>query len=102
MNISKFLKLMTTIFIVLILLTASSVYHLNISFMKERTAVSRQAEFKQLGIDLADASDYLTNEARRYVQFGEKTYYDNYWKEVNETKTRDKVVSRLKELNAPK
>ena len=102
MSISKLLKLMGGIFMVILLMTASSVYVLNVSFGKERTAVSRQAEFKQLGIDLASASDYLTNEARRYVQFGEKTYYDNYWREVNETKTRDKVVQRLKELNAPK
>lgn len=102
MSISKLLKLMSGIFMIILLMTASSVYVLNVSFGKERTAVARQAEFKQLGIDLASASDYLTNEARRYVQFGEKTYYDNYWREVNETKTRDKVVQRLKELNAPK
>src|SRR5690606_15772782 len=28
-------------------------------------------------------------------------HYDNYWREVNETKTRDRVVARLKELGAP-
>ena len=67
----------------------------------ERKAVERQAEFKQLGIDLANASDYLTNEARRYAIFGEKIHYDNYWREVKETKTRDRVVGKLKELNAP-
>ena len=63
--------------------------------------MQREAEFKQLGIELATASDYLTNEARRYVQFGDKAPYDNYWKEVNETKTRDHVVARLTELKAP-
>jgi hypothetical protein len=54
-----------------------------------------QAEFKQLGDDLGNASDYLTNEARRYVQFGDKEHYDNYWREVKETKSRDRVVARL-------
>ena len=102
MSISKLLKLMSGIFMVILLMTASSVYVLNVSFGKERTAVARQAEFKQLGIDLASASDYLTNEVRRYVQFGEKVHYDNYWREVNETKTRDRVVQKLKDLNAPK
>lgn len=102
MRISKFLKLSAAIFLVLSILVGSSVYYLNICFKKEREAVSRKEESKQLGIDLVNASDYLTNEARRYVQFGEKIHYDNYWKEVNETKTRDKVVQRLKELNAPK
>ena len=55
-----------------------------------------QAEFKKLGDDLGNASDYLTNEARRYVQFGDKEHYDNYWREVKETKTRDRVVARLR------
>ncbi|GLC82361.1 methyl-accepting chemotaxis protein [Lacrimispora brassicae] len=71
------------------------------SFLGMRAAEERKAEFKQLGIDLANASDYLTNEARAYVQFGDKVHYDNYWREVNETKTRDKVVERLNELGAP-
>jgi methyl-accepting chemotaxis protein len=72
------------------------------SLEAERLAVVRKAEFRQLGLDLAGASDYLTNEARRYTIFGTKSHHDNYWREVNETKTRDRVVQRLKELGAPK
>lgn len=71
------------------------------SFEKMKVAEQRKLEFRQLGFDLSNASDYLTNEVRAYVQFGDKVHYDNYWKEVNETKTRDKVVARLKELGAP-
>jgi len=74
---------------------------MNRSLDAERAAEHRQAEFKQLGIDLANASDYLTNEARQYTIFGDKVHFDNYWREVNETKTRDHVVARLKELGAP-
>ena len=68
----------------------------------ERLMVSQQAEFRQLGVDLANASDYLTNEARRYTIFGDRAHHDNYWREVKETKTRDRVVARLRELGAPK
>ena len=64
-------------------------------------AEERKTEFKELGIALANGSDYLTDEVRRYVQFGDKVHFDNYWREVNETKSRDKAVIRLKELNAP-
>ncbi|BEU86927.1 methyl-accepting chemotaxis protein [Selenomonas sp. TAMA-11512] len=71
------------------------------SYQNVLTAETRKTEFKSLGIELADASSYLTNEARSYVQFGEKAHFDNYWRAVNETKTRDHVVARLKELNAP-
>jgi len=101
MKISSFLKLNVATLGVLIISIVISLVLLNQSFKEEKLATSRQAEFKQLGIDLASASDYLTNEARAYVQFGDKVHYDNYWKEVNETKTRDRVFSRLKELNAP-
>ena len=62
----------------------------------------RKSEFKELGITLANGSGYLTDEIRRYVQFGDKVHVDNYWKEVNETKSRDKAIERLEELNAPK
>ncbi len=101
MKISKFLKIMGAIFTVIILANIFSVYSLRQSFKNERLTIERQKEFKQLGIDLRNASDYLTNQARRYVQFGEQKFYDNYWKEVKETKTRDHVVERLKELGSP-
>ncbi|MDQ1910413.1 methyl-accepting chemotaxis protein [Paenibacillus sp. GD4] len=101
MKISKWLKIVGVIFSFLAVLSIGSAFMLRTNYILVLEAVQRQAEFKQLGFDLANASDYLTNEARAYVQFGDKKHYDNYWKEVNDTKTRDKVVSRLKELNAP-
>ena len=36
-----------------------------------------------------DGSAYLTNEVRAYAATGDKTHYDNYWKEINEWKNRD-------------
>ena len=71
------------------------------SFKDLVKAEERKAEFKELGIALADGSKYLTDEVRRYVQFGDEVHFNNYWKEVNETKSRDSVITRLKELNAP-
>ncbi|PID28978.1 MAG: hypothetical protein CSB55_02615 [Candidatus Cloacimonadota bacterium] len=72
------------------------------SVKRERTAIVRRSQYKELGEMLSDASDYLTAQARQYVQFGEKKYLDNYWREVNETKTRDHVILRLKEMNTEK
>ncbi|WP_309119109.1 methyl-accepting chemotaxis protein [Paenibacillus sp.] len=101
MKISTLLKTMGIVFLLLGGSLSFSVWQLQSDYSDVRDAVSRQGEFKQLGIDLADASDYLTNEARNFVQFGERKHYDNYWREVNETKTRDRVVERLKELGSP-
>ncbi|MGG3280251.1 methyl-accepting chemotaxis protein [Paenibacillus solani] len=102
MRISTWIKAMSGVFILLIVLNGISVYSLQKSVANERETVKMQAEFKQLGIDLASSSNYLSNEVKAYVQFGEKVHYDNYWKEVNETKTRDHVVESLTALDAPK
>ncbi|GMX64857.1 hypothetical protein Elgi_41260 [Paenibacillus elgii] len=101
MKISSWLKVMGGLLLVLSLLNWFSVSKLEDGIAQERLAVQRQAQFKQLGFDLKNASDYLTEEMRRYVQFGDKKHYDNYWKEVNETKSRDKVIEQLKALQAP-
>ncbi|SQC02974.1 HAMP domain-containing protein [Clostridium tetanomorphum] len=102
MYISKLLKLISRVFMLLIVILIGIIYYLNVSYNEQSETVNLQIELKQLGNDLAAASDYLTDQARRYVQFGEEEYFTNYWKEVKETKTRDKVIERLKELNTPK
>ncbi|HEV7370078.1 HAMP domain-containing methyl-accepting chemotaxis protein [Arenibaculum sp.] len=68
----------------------------------ERQAERERTEYQQLALDLASASDHLTNEARRYTIFGDRQHFDNYWREVKETATRDRVVARLAELGAPR
>lgn len=49
-------------------------------------------------ISLREGSQYLTTEIRAYAATGDKTHYDNYWKEVNETKTRDHAIERMKKI----
>ena len=71
------------------------------SFKDLLASEQRKSEFRDLGLTLADGSKYLTNEIRAYVQFGDKVHLDNYWKEVNETKSRDYALERLIELGAP-
>src|SRR3569623_310256 len=75
-----------------------SAYHINKALQEERNAILRQKEFKQLGIDLGNASDFQTNAVRQYVVTTDRTYLDSYWKEIDVTKTRDRVLSRLKEM----
>jgi len=102
MRASLATKLSSMVAIGLAAITGASLWLADASIESERRAVARQAEFKQLGNDLATGSDLLTNEARRYTIFGEKKHYDAYWREVNQTKTRDRVVQRLTQLGAPK
>ena len=53
------------------------------------------------GFMVSKASDYLTTQARLYATTGNKEYYDNYWNEVNNTKSRDKAVESLVRLGVP-
>jgi methyl-accepting chemotaxis protein len=100
-RISSVSKLIYGVMFGLALITITCQWLAHREVVAERVAIQRQMEFKQLGLDLAAASDFLTNAARRYSVFGEQVHYDAYWKEVKETKTRDRVVSRLSELGAP-
>jgi len=88
-------------FLILALLLGGSVYYLDNAIQEEQNAVARQAQFKQLGIDLADASDYLTDEARKFAVTSNLKHLQNYWEEIEVTQTRDNVLITLKELNAP-
>ena len=63
-------------------------------------ALKHQVELRLLGEQLAKGSGYLTAEIRSYVQFGNKLHYDNFWREVNKTRSRDIAVQRLKNLKA--
>lgn len=94
-------KLMVVVVCVMSFAAAAMVWFAEHSAGRERLAVDRQVEFRQLGQELAAASDYLTNEARMYAGTGDRRHFDNYWREVEETQTRDRVVERLHELGAP-
>jgi PAS domain S-box-containing protein len=89
------------IFIVIVALfslVSFSVYKMNVLEESYRRALVQQTELRELGKKLAQGSDYLTDEIRRYVQFGEQAHYANFWAEVRVTRSRDKAVERLKEL----
>jgi len=90
-----------TVLLVGIIVLGAGIARVQSALRNERTATARQAEFKQLGLDLARASDYLTDEARRFAVTSDRKHLKNYWDEIDVTKSRDRVITRLKELNAP-
>lgn len=68
------------------------------SFAKTTQAEQRRAEFNQLGADMLDVTAYLTDELRSYVQFGNLVHHKNYLQEINETKTRERILQRVEEM----
>lgn len=99
MNISKFLKITSAVFIILSVLVGGSIYFFNNGIANERNAVSRQTEMLRLAADLITATNYKTDKIRAYVEYGLESSYTNYMTEVNETKTQEKIFDRLTELN---
>ncbi|MCD8500968.1 MAG: hypothetical protein LRY71_03920 [Bacillaceae bacterium] len=102
MKISVMLKVMISTLLVFSLALFGVQYMLNQSISDREQSSQIQLEYMDLAHELIDASKYLTNEVRSYVQYGDRVHYDNYWREVNETMTTSKVVDRLEELNTPK
>lgn len=80
----------------------SSCYYMNIAVKEEENAESRRAEYKQLGENLANASDYLTSEVRYFAVTGEIQHLYNYWNEIYETKQRDYAIAVFESSNPPK
>ncbi len=101
MKISNMLKTILKIFVFVSCLSIFLTILLFSAVKDERTATDRQAEFEELGSLVMQSSDFLTNEARAYVQFGNLEHYTNYWKETNEMKTREKVIAKLQAMGIP-
>ena len=86
------------IIVALFCLVSFSAYKMNVLERAHDQALTQQEELKEIGEQLARGSDYLTSEIRRFVQFGDRIHYDNFWHEVNVIRSRDRAVERLKEL----
>jgi methyl-accepting chemotaxis protein len=85
----------------LALLLGYTVLALGRAVTAERAAYEQQTQYKQLALDLGAASDLLTNEARMYAVTGDTSHLNTYWTEIDQTKTRDRVIDQLKSLGAP-
>lgn len=56
---------------------------------------TRAASSAAYARQLSDASDYLTEQIRSYAATGNQTCYDDYWKEINETRRREDALAGL-------
>lgn len=98
-------KRISAIFMILFIVITLTIFisnrYMNTCLKKEKNAQQNRIELHNLGEELADASDYLTDEARKFAVTGEINHFYNYWYEVYESKTRDTVISALSSYNPP-
>ncbi|MCH3972215.1 MAG: ATP-binding protein [Oscillospiraceae bacterium] len=65
------------------------------SIQAQNEAETNRASFQQLGQQLKDGSDYLTDQARTYVVTHSRAAMQNYWYEADVSRRRDKAVQQL-------
>ena len=82
-----------TIFIALFLVVVSVLGRKEFRIMKRAT--NQYIECKNSARQLQEASDYLTEQARKYASTGSRRYMDAYFQELNVLKRRDKAVADL-------
>lgn len=101
MKVRKLLLVTGTVAAVSLIVVLMGILLLRSALLEERRFFEERLEYVELSNTLSAASDYLTDEVRYYVQTGKKAHFENYWREIRETRRREKVITRLEELGAP-
>src|SRR5947199_5818344 len=98
MRIQRTSQLITAGVVVLSVLTiASGVVSLDYRARQERNYANRRVALNTIP-QLALGSDRLTNAARAYATTGDPRYHDDFLRELNEDRTRDRAVEHLKQI----
>lgn len=77
------------------LILLSSALYINECINEEEKANQNKNTYRQLGVDIQNASDYLTSEVRLFAVTHEISHLYNYWNEIYITKTRDNAIERF-------
>lgn len=101
MKVRKLLLVTGTVAAVSLIVVLMGILLLRSALLEEHRFFEERLEYVELSNTLSAASDYLTDEVRYYVQTGKKAHFENYWREIRETRRREKVIARLEELGAP-
>lgn len=98
----KIMIVSVTLFIAVCAIVICGYRYMNECTQNESMAQNNRYKFTKLSNDLAETSDFLTNEARKYAVTGDISHLYNYWYEVRVSRTRDKVIGQLKEADLQK
>lgn len=63
-----------------------------------RAALTDRYNLTHYAIQLREGSQFLATEMWAYAATGEQKHYDNYWNEVNTTKSRENAIAAMKEI----
>lgn len=89
-------------FCFIVFLLIDSFTYMSSSVQAEQQTEKRKSQYQSMGTTLSTASDYLTEEVRKFVVTKDLEHLNNYWREVKAEKNREKVIETLPSLNLPK
>ncbi len=98
MNQSTLTLILNAISILTLIFIAVSLFSYNRVSKQLNTANDERFELTQNANRFMNGSAYLTNEVRAFSATGKQEHYDNYWKEVDTLKNRDKGVAAMQEI----
>ncbi len=97
-NQSKLIIILNGISILALLLTALLLLIYSSTTDRLNEANEERFDLTYNANRFMNGSASLTNEVRAYASTGDQEHYDDYWKEVNDLKNRDKGVAAMQEI----
>lgn len=98
-NINLWSTLIFILVAAIMVLFGTTIREANINVQKQSQIEENRRMCERESQKLSDGSDYLTNEVYHYVATGEARHLENYWYEVNETKSRNSAIEHLTALS---
>lgn len=86
----------------IVFLFINSFTYMRFSIQAEQETEKRKTQYQSIGSMLSIASDYLTEEVRKFAVTKDLQHINNYWNEVKVEKNREKVIEKLASLNLTK
>ncbi|EIJ40985.1 hypothetical protein BegalDRAFT_0059 [Beggiatoa alba B18LD] len=80
----------------MVILLSSSVLYMQQTLQEKEHTLQQQTRFKQLTVDFINTTDYLINEARKFIITYDIQHLQNYYEETFFTQTRENILGNIK------
>ena len=87
--------IMSAIILILSMLLLLTTYRANAGYDRMRESTAQYVEWRRYASDLQEASDFLTEQVRCFVETGNRDYLDRYFEEAEVTRRRDTAVEMI-------
>lgn len=101
-NISVLSAILFILAAIIMILSSIKIREVNQCMREENQIYMNHRKCENLGRTLAASSGYLTDEAWYFIATGDVVHINNYWKEIQENRSREKAVEELRSLSVTK